>query len=227
MSGGSGTVAGAVCFNCKQPGHFSNQCTATKISGYVIPGYIAPSNPLKTQVDPAIHQLLMYSLGVPCMESLPDIEGLELRNQLRVVPKEVQKLMASVGQSKGSARGASSLSPQPTKGHGMLAAALHVEAEADIAGKRPAYDTSKPMTAAGVAAFNANKKQKIGGSAIDSFFGRKKDSSSSQAAKIARKDASSVEAAGTLFTKHSTITFKFNKGFSNAVKRPVSISDFL
>ena len=77
---------------------------------------------------------------------------------------------------------------------------------------------------------NALKKSKgePKGGRIDSFY-TKKPTTVDQKAKLSgvKRDAPELEKKGDLYYKEHKIRFKFEPGFSAAVKRPAGIDEFL
>lgn len=97
-------------------------------------------------------------------------------------------------------------------------------------GKRPlqTWDTNKPMTVEGIEALNAAKKSKGGPKGRINAFFSKKPAAAGKDTKVvgAKRDALERDNVGSLYyTKHK-IKFKFEQGFSMAVRRPVDINEF-
>lgn len=182
-------------------------------------------NNLKRQLDPAIHQLLAYdvtgdTVAITTTEVLADIEKLTMRAQLRMVSKDTQKAVFTATQK-------NNVASQNTP---MKIAEEGASSEAPSSNKRGiTWDKSKPMTTEGITAMNAAKKQRgtsgPKGGRMDSFFAKKMGGPSTT--KVADAKKVHDEAVGSIYSKKSKVLFKFQQGFSNAVRRPVSISEFL
>ena len=188
---------------------------------------------MKNQVDPSIHQLLAYDVNIKNVDValgttdiLSDSENLTVRSQCRVVSVDVQKAILTAEETK-MRQG----NPMMTTEGSTAPKDLNLDSDTLSSGeKRPlhTWDANQPMTAESIAAMNAAKKLRGGPKGrLDAYF-TMKPNVASQSTKVTgvKRDATECDKKGSLYyTKHK-IKFKFEQGFSMAVKRPVSINEF-
>lgn len=173
---------------------------------------------IKGQLDPAIHILLDYSsvLGQDAQNALLDEEGLTARSASRAVTKDLQKVIATAVQKKHGLLTAPTVIPGESNVTGNI---VHLKRAAELA---PVVEDSKKS--------KLTSSSSGGSGRMDSFFGKRTSEPTrkpGKAAKVSGGDDVGSGAGLKALPIKAKVLFKFNEGFTNAVKRPVSISDFL
>jgi hypothetical protein len=154
-------------------------------------------------------------LGQDEQNALLDEEGLTARSASRVVTKDLQKAIAVAVQKKHVR-----LTTTTVLAVSEVAENVHLKRGAELA---PTVEDSKKS--------KLTSSSNGGSGRMDSFFGKRVSEPTrkpGKAAKVSGTDDAASSAAGfKALPIKAKVLFKFNEGFTNAVKRPVSISDFL